>query len=1350
MARLIDESFEGVGYEDSWSETIGAGTTLDKDCPLEEASDGKLPPGSGSECLRITFSNSSNNCSIIHNGTDANLKTIRLYVKVNNCSWGTPAASDYIQLGRIRTSGSTFTAAIIIYYNGSNYQFRIRYYDGAVVSDSQGYTYTTNKWYRLEAKYDAANKRVQFDVYDVGGTNLFTRTIDFSGTSRQCCDLSIGVIHNLSKGITAEILYDLVVFDDATYPIGAESDHTFTVTELLPNSLSSPSDWSYVGTSKLAAVTSDDGDTGYIYMNDPSALREDLFLFSATPTASYGKILAIRLRAKVKAIPGGGAVRLICKVGSTKYPSPQTVTPSYNNYRWFCWDWETNPDTGKPWTWADVNSVSFGVRAIADADMGGRITLIKLQVVHGSYSHRYSNASPVCGGMETTKMRIFARCARPPLIADSSAAYIRLRYSPNSDMSGSEYTSSAQVTLNSDWTHIFPVTTYNSNPLSADTTYYFDVLVSSDGSAWRSLHDDFSMSYYPRYKTHPTSGNITFAINSDQHGQADCEVMESLVADSPRFVLSLGDMITGSFGVLADLRAKSRAVYMACEYYQENVLHKLPFETIWDDHDYYGNNATKFTYYESGMGYISAVGKANTFRACLEYRPCHDFPNAIRLTGTATGTAVSKLIDSGATFNKDTVHALVTYGGAYLHNIIDDTYAMVTGIDSTTQLSLSADIMASGESYEVLNCLSRKFTAGCAEFFLLDLRSQRDDGVDPHGPGADMMDGVLTATTSTLNPAKDVGSVDTVNGNTITTAGKSFLSTVSAGDVIHNDYADTWAQVVSVDSNEQLTLNVQIFSAGHGYHIYESGASHGANAYGHINRDWFVDAIGASTADWRIIGSSVNFNANTPQANDQWADYDDYSPNAKDLQRTYLNTVIEDSNDIVYLSSNRHYAAFDAGAGSDPTGNMWPEFCCAQPGSADLGDDAWDSGAQAMEIGTATGGSSNTLSDTTKNWTPDELIGYVLRVTSGTGAYQSRVITGNTATQITISPNWTTPPSTDSAYEIKVPNYGLVELTAAAATLHAYRFDGTEFSFSPLEVMATAMTVSLPAYLCGAVESQVVQMLAFMAGYGTLTGAQPAYVAGYSTLTGAQPAHLGGFEALNGSASAFMPASDKLLVSQPAYVNGQASSVLASKLAYMQGYAQATASRAAYAAGYGTILVSKAAFVQGALAAQAAQPAYLNGGAGLNLTDSQPAFMRGLAHLVVAQPAFLVAGFLPGTLAFQLGFAQIVFPCGRLYPVREPRERLQVVSRTAGGTLRVQDKGLSTRTIYITVNKLPLTTFEALRDWYDEVSVGALSTFTFYDESGAPRQVKWIGPFGLEQEGFNRYGGEIQLEEIVS
>ena len=64
-------------------------------------------------------------------------------------------------------------------------------------------------------------------------------------------------------------------------------------------------------------------------------------------------------------------------------------------------------------------------------------------------------------------------------------------------------------------------------------------------------------------------------------------------------------------------------------------------------------------------------------------------------SGTTDGVSANKLVDSTQNFL-----TTVTVGDV-VYNTTDGTYAFVTAIDSDTQLSISADIMASGEVYRI-------------------------------------------------------------------------------------------------------------------------------------------------------------------------------------------------------------------------------------------------------------------------------------------------------------------------------------------------------------------------------------------------------------------------------------------------------------------------------------------------------------------------------------------------------------------------------------------------------------------------------------------------------------------------
>jgi hypothetical protein len=66
---------------------------------------------------------------------------------------------------------------------------------------------------------------------------------------------------------------------------------------------------------------------------------------------------------------------------------------------------------------------------------------------------------------------------------------------------------------------------------------------------------------------------------------------------------------------------------------------------------------------------------------------------------------------------------------------------------------------------------------------------------------------------------KDSGTCTLTSANKLTDFGGSFTTTTSEGDRVHNVDDGTYATVLSVDSNQQLTLNADIFAANDDYRV---------------------------------------------------------------------------------------------------------------------------------------------------------------------------------------------------------------------------------------------------------------------------------------------------------------------------------------------------------------------------------------------------------------------------------------------------------------------------------------------------------------------------------------------------
>jgi hypothetical protein len=123
--------------------------------------------------------------------------------------------------------------------------------------------------------------------------------------------------------------------------------------------------------------------------------------------------------------------------------------------------------------------------------------------------------------------------------------------------------------------------------------------------------------------------------------------------------------------------------------------------------------------------------------------------------------------------------------------------------------------------------------------------------------------------------------------------------------------------------------------------------------------------------------------------------------------------------------------------------------------------------AWAGDEGTATSGSTTTLTDSTKDWIPDQFIGGSVRIVSGTGAGQEAAITDNSATQLTAS--FTTAPDNTSRYVIR-QKWGLVA-TARTNDRFELTWDASDLTISAVSSPASGYLLNRTLYLDRATSS---------------------------------------------------------------------------------------------------------------------------------------------------------------------------------------------------------------------------------------------------------------------------------------
>ncbi|MBU0945505.1 MAG: hypothetical protein KJ804_09065 [Proteobacteria bacterium] len=118
-------------------------------------------------------------------------------------------------------------------------------------------------------------------------------------------------------------------------------------------------------------------------------------------------------------------------------------------------------------------------------------------------------------------------------------------------------------------------------------------------------------------------------------------------------------------------------------------------------------------------------------------------------------------------------------------------------------------------------------------------------------------------------------------------------------------------------------------------------------------------------------------------------------------------------------------------------------------------------------------------------------------------------------------------------------------------------------------------------------------------------------------------------------------------------------------------------------------------------------------------------------------------------IRFELGANVLQFSKGIQYPVSKPVEKSQVVDRTGGGTLQVEELGVTIRQFPIVFKGLPLADYNGLMYWHDHICNGAEHEFTYYDEEGNPNTVKCLTTrIDFPQISYQRFSGELLLEVV--
>jgi hypothetical protein len=127
---------------------------------------------------------------------------------------------------------------------------------------------------------------------------------------------------------------------------------------------------------------------------------------------------------------------------------------------------------------------------------------------------------------------------------------------------------------------------------------------------------------------------------------------------------------------------------------------------------------------------------------------------------------------------------------------------------------------------------------------------------------------------------------------------------------------------------------------------------------------------------------------------------------------------------------------------------------------------AWiDSGFRSFASGTATAGTTTSLTNMSKGWAVNQWANSQLRITAGTGAGQIRTVASNTATTLTLSSAWSTAPDATSQYSLEGNDDFLYFIGNNAITLYRYSISANSWStLSPTTARAAAPGAGLSGH----------------------------------------------------------------------------------------------------------------------------------------------------------------------------------------------------------------------------------------------------------------------------------------------
>lgn len=211
--NLIQESFEGTGYENTWAETVGAntGNLVDEDntettttgggSQVLKTSSNTTPTATAAASRASTKYTLSSSQQVVYHG---------VWVKVASHSLANNASGLLTNI--VDASGNQAIEIFVLKKSNGSNVFYVRYYQNGALTTTvtSDIGLITGKWYFVGLKYDITNMRV---AAQVNGTSILDAAL--SGTVRASLQGVNCGHYNSTQAITNYL--DLVNLDTATW-----------------------------------------------------------------------------------------------------------------------------------------------------------------------------------------------------------------------------------------------------------------------------------------------------------------------------------------------------------------------------------------------------------------------------------------------------------------------------------------------------------------------------------------------------------------------------------------------------------------------------------------------------------------------------------------------------------------------------------------------------------------------------------------------------------------------------------------------------------------------------------------------------------------------------------------------------------------------------------------------------------------------------------------------------------------------------------------------------------------------------------------------------------------------------